>query len=95
VRTADAVEVYDTGSGRLTARFAAASGLRREDLDRDILVTASGGTVTLRRLGGGRTSTIQVGGIARAQLERPGLFVAGGRRVKFTPMRDVLRRLGG
>jgi hypothetical protein len=29
------------------------------------------------------------------RLERPGLFVAGGRRVTFTPMRDVLHRLSG
>lgn len=94
VRTADAVEVYDTGSGERTARFAAAGHLRLEDLDRDILVTASGRTVTLRRLGDGRTTTIRAGGTARAQLERPGLFVAAGRRVTFTPMRDVLRRLG-
>lgn len=94
VRTASAVEVYDTGSGQRTARFAAARHLRLEDLDRDILVTALGRTVTLRRLGTGRTTTIRAGGTARAQLERPGLFVAAGRRVTFTPMRDVLRRLG-
>jgi hypothetical protein len=95
LRTSDAVEVYDTGSGRLAARFPAARSLRLQDLDRGILVTASGRMVTLRRLGRGRTSTIQAAGTAWAQLERPGLFVAGGRRVAFTPIGDVLRRLGG
>jgi hypothetical protein len=95
LRTADAVEVYDTDSGRLTARFRAARSLRLQDLDRAILVTASGRMVTLRRLGRGQTSTIQAAGTAWAQLERPGLFVAGGRRVTFTPIRDVLHRLGG
>jgi hypothetical protein len=95
LRTSDAVEVYDTGSGRQTARFPAARSLRLQDLDRGILVTASGRMVTLRRLGRGRTSTIQAAGTAWAQLERPGLFVAGGRRVAFTPIGDVLRRLGG
>jgi hypothetical protein len=93
VRTADALKVYDIDSGRLVARFPAARGLRLEDLENDILVTASGRTVTLRRLGNGRTRTIRTGGIAHAQLERPGLFVAAGRRVTFTPIRDVLRRL--
>lgn len=93
VRTADAVEVYDTGSGQRVTRFPAVRHLRLEDLDNDILVTASGRTVTLRRLGNGRTRTIRTGGIAHAQLERPGLFVAAGRRVTFTPIRDVLRRL--
>jgi hypothetical protein len=94
VRTADAVEVYDSGSGRLAARFPAANQLRLEDLERGILVTASGRTVTLRRLRDGRTTTIQANGIARAQLERPGLFLSASRHVTFTPMRDVLRRLG-
>ena len=94
VRTANAVEVYDTSSGQRTAQFPAASALKLQDLDRDILVTALGGTVTLRRLGDGRTSTIRAGGTALAQLESPGLFVAGDRRVTFTPMRDVLRQLG-
>jgi hypothetical protein len=94
VRTADAVEVYDTATGKLAAGFSAASHLRLEDLDHDIVVTALGRTVTLRRLGDGRTTTIRAGGTARAQLEPPGLFVAAGRRVTFTPMREVLRRLG-
>jgi hypothetical protein len=93
VRTADAVEVYDTDSGQPAARFPAASNVRLEDLDGDILVTALGQTVTLRRLGDGRTTTIRAGGTAHAQLERPGLFVGGGRRVTFTPMSDVLRHL--
>jgi hypothetical protein len=94
LRTADGVEVYDTDSGRLAARFRSGHSLRLQDLDNGILVTASARTVTLRRLRDGRKSTIQFGGIARAQLERPGLFVAGGQRVTFMPMRDVLRRFG-
>jgi len=93
VRRAGVVEVYDTASGELTAQFPAAPSLRLEDLDGSILVTASGRMVTLRRLGDGRMRTIRTAGIAHAQLERPGLFVAAGRRVTFTPMRDVLRRL--
>ena len=95
VQTTNAIEVYDTDTGQLSARFASLSGVRLEDLDRDILVTASGGTVTLRRLGDGSTTTIRAGRPAFAQLEPSGLFVAGARRVTFTPMRDVLRRLGG
>jgi hypothetical protein len=94
IRTPDAVEVYDTSSGQRTTRLPAASAVRLQDLDRDILVTASGATVTLRRLGDGRKTTIRAGGTALAQLESPGLFVAGDRRVTFTPIRDVLRQLG-
>ena len=94
VRRAGAVEVYDTDSGELTAQFHAVPSLRLEDLDGGILVTGLGRMVTLRRLGDGRMRTIRTAGIAHAQLERPGLFVAAGRRVTFTPMRDVLRRLG-
>lgn len=94
VQTANAIEVYDTDTGQLSARFPSLSGVRLEDLDRDILVTASGGRVTLRRLGDGRTSTFQAGGTGFGQLERPGLFLAGARRVTFIPMRDVRRRLG-
>jgi hypothetical protein len=93
VRTTDAVEVYDLASGDQTARFAVAKDVRLQDLERDILVTASGRTVTLRRLDSGRTSSIRVGQTALARLEPSGLFTAGARRVTFTPMRDVLRRL--
>ena len=50
--------------------------------------------VTLRRLSDGRTTTFQVHGSALAQLEPPGLFVAGAHRITFTPLRDVLRRFG-
>ncbi len=60
-----------------------------------MLVTASGGTVTLLRLGAGQKTTIRPGGTAFAQLERSGLFIAAHRRLTFTPMRDVLRLLGG
>jgi hypothetical protein len=93
VRTVDAVEVYDTNSGEQVVRFAAPKALKLQDLDRDILVTATGTTITLRRLGNGRTSTIQAGSNARAQLEPSGLFVSAARQVTFTPMQDVLRRL--
>jgi hypothetical protein len=95
VQTAEAVELYDTDSGKLAARIPVPSSARLEDLEGDILVTASGATVTLRMLGDGPTTTIHTGGTARAQLEPPGLFVAGARSVTFTPMRDVLRLLGG
>jgi hypothetical protein len=94
-KTAAAIHIYDAGSGDLSDRLPAPSPVTLEDLDRDILVTASGGTVTLRRLGDGRATTFHTGGVAHAQLEPPGLFAAGARRVTFTPMRDVLRRLGG
>jgi Tol biopolymer transport system component len=95
VRKKHAVEVYDTGSGALLARIPAPSRLTLEDLDGEILVTALGRTVTLRRLGYGRTITIRKRRLAHAQLEQPGLFVAAGARVTFTPRRDLLRRLGG
>jgi hypothetical protein len=94
-KTAAAIHVYDVGSGDLSDRLPASRPVTLEDLDGDILVTASGGTVKLQRLGDGRTTTFHTGGVARAQLEPPGLFVAGARRVTFMPMRDVLRRLGG
>jgi len=89
------VEVYDVDSGRLAARFPAQKGLALEDLEGDVLVTASGKTVTLHRLGDGRTAAIQAGGVPRVQLEAPGLFVAAAHRVTFTPMAEVVRRLGG
>jgi Tol biopolymer transport system component len=94
LRTADAVEIYDTGTGRRTQRIPLAKPATLEDLEGDILVTASGDTVTLRRLGNGRTLTLRTDGRAKAALERPGLYLAGARRVAFTPMREVLRRLG-
>lgn len=93
VHTADAVEVYDTHSGGLLARVPTRRNVALQDLEGDILVTAAGGTITLRKLDDGRTTTIGAGETARAQLERPGLFVAGGGRLTFTPMRELLRRL--
>jgi hypothetical protein len=95
VRTADAVEVYDIPSGDLTARFAVAKDVRLQDLERDLLVTASTEAVTVRRLSDRCTTTLRVGRTAFAQLESSGLFTAGARRVTFMPMRDVLRRLRG
>jgi len=94
VRTATAVEIYDTGSGELSYRIPVAGGVTLDDLEGDLLVTSSGATVTVHRLADGRTTTFRPGGTARAQLEQPGLFVAGTRRVTFTPMSDLLRRLG-
>jgi hypothetical protein len=78
VRTRDAVEVYDTGSGGLTDHFVAAKGVRLQDLEGDILVTASGNTFTLRRLGDRRTSTIRVNRTTLARLEPAGLFLRPG-----------------
>lgn len=94
VRTTSAVEVYDTRTAQRVFRIPAASGVRLQDLDGDLLVTASAGTVTLTRLSDGKATGIRTGRPALAQLERPGLFVAGARRVSFLPMRDVMRRLG-
>jgi Tol biopolymer transport system component len=87
VQTAAGIDVYDADSGRLVVRLPGLKGL--QDLEGGILVSASGGTVTLRRLADGRTTSFQVDGKARAQLERPGLFLAGARRVTFTPMRKL------
>jgi hypothetical protein len=50
--------------------------------------------VTLRRLGNGRTASFKTAGKAKAALEQPGLYLAGTHRVTFTPMREILRRLG-
>jgi len=95
LRTADAVEVYDTGSGRLMTRLPVAKAVSLEDLEGSILVTASGTTATLRRLADGRTVTLRTDGAAKAKLTAAGLFLAGTHRVTFLPLRDVLRRLGG
>jgi len=46
------------------------------------------------RPAGGRTMTIRTRGVPQAKLEPAGLFVASGRRVAFTPMAAILRRLG-
>ena len=92
LRVGGGVSVYDTSSGEVV--FRAEGGDRLEDLQSGILVTTSGKTVKLRRVEDGRVARIRTRGVSRAQLERPGLFVAGGRRVTFTPMADVLRRLG-
>jgi hypothetical protein len=93
VRVPGSLEIYDAGSGVLLATIPTQSGDRLEDLKAGILVTANGTTVTLRRLSDGHTSTLFAAGYARARLERPGLFIAGGRRVTFTPMADVRRTL--
>ena len=60
-----------------------------------IFVTAMRRGVTLRRVRDGRTARIRARGIAHAQLEPSGLFVAGARRVTFMSMRGVLRLLAG
>ena len=92
LQTAAGIEIYDTDSGGRTARFPRA---QLADLEGDILVTASGSTFTLRRLGNGRTTRLHTNGAVAAQLEPPGLFVATSTRVTFTPMKAILRRLGG
>jgi TolB protein len=94
VRTQSAIEVYDTETGALSSRITVARGVTLEDLEGDLLLTGSRDTVMVRRLGDGRTTTFRPGGTARAQLEQPGLFVAGPRRVTFTTMSELLRRLG-
>jgi WD40-like Beta Propeller Repeat len=94
IRTTDAVEVYDADSGRRTDRLPVPKAVMLEDLEGDILVTASGTTVTLRKLSNGRTAAFETAGRAKAALEKPGLYLAGTHRVTFTPMRDVQRRLG-
>jgi hypothetical protein len=94
VRVPGSVEIYDTGSGELLDTIPAQSRERLEDLEGRILVTAMAKTVTLRRLSDGHTTRLHASGYAHARLEGPGLFVAGARRVTFTPMADVRRRLG-
>jgi dipeptidyl aminopeptidase/acylaminoacyl peptidase len=94
LRTAGAIEVYDVESGQLATRLPVERDVRLEDLEGEILVTASGKTVTLRRLGDGRTAAVRTRGPAHAQLEAPGLYVSSGRRITFTPMADVLQRFG-
>jgi hypothetical protein len=94
VRDADDFLIYDVRTGKFDSSLVGLAGIRLQDLERGILVTAQGGTVGLRRLGDGQTP-VRAGRPAFGQLEPSGLFVAGSRRVRFTPMRDVLRRLGG
>jgi hypothetical protein len=96
MRDNDGFVIYDTRTGKLDSSLPGSEGQRLDDLERGIVVIAEGGTVGLRRLpdAGGGTGTIRAGRPALAQLERPGLFVAGARRVRFLPMRDVVRRLG-
>jgi hypothetical protein len=94
VRVPGSVAIYDAGSGGLLSTIPTQSGDRLEDLKAGILVTANGKTVTLRRLSDSHTALLSAAGYARARLERPGLFIAGGRRVTFTPMADVRRALG-
>jgi hypothetical protein len=94
LRTAGAIELYDATSGQLTARVPAAAGVRLEDLEGELLVTALNDVVTVRKLGAGQTTFFRTDGVAPAQLEQPGLFVAGPHRVTFTPMSALERRLG-
>jgi hypothetical protein len=94
VQSENAIDVYDVSTGRRIIRLPAAEDVKLSDLQDGILVTTSGPTVTLRRLTGGRAISIHQGETARAQLERPGLFVAGDHRLTFTPMAELLRRFG-
>jgi Tol biopolymer transport system component len=92
VETIEGVDVYDIRSGRRTARFSGLSDL--QGLEGDILVAAPAEGVVLRRLDTDRSITIAAGSDDRARLERPGLFLVGAHRITFTPMREILRRLG-
>jgi hypothetical protein len=97
LRVPGAFAVYDVGSGELVRSFPAEGSARLdrlEDLQDGILVTAMRRTVTVRRVSNGRNLTIAARGKAYAKLESAGLFVAGGHRVTFAPMADVLGRLG-
>lgn len=94
VRTKSAIEIYQTETGAHSSELPVARGVTLDDLEGNLLVTSARDTVTVRRLGDGRTTTFRAGGTVRAQLEQPGLFVAGNRRVTFTPMSGLLRRLG-
>ena len=94
VRVPGSFQIYDAASGELLDTISAQSRDRLEDFASGILVTANGKTVTLRRLRDSQTARFHTSGFARARLERPGLFVAGARRVTFAPIAAVLRRLG-
>jgi hypothetical protein len=91
VRVPGAVEIHDADSGKLVKNLSVPANSRLEDLAGGVVVSAMGRKVILQRIRDGRTATIQTRGIAHAQIERAGLFVAGGHRVTFTPRRDVLR----
>jgi Tol biopolymer transport system component len=95
LRTGNGVEIYDTGSAKLTKRLSAATAVELADLSGDILVTTSAANVTLRSLADGRTLTLHTVGTARAKLTDKGLFLAGARRVTFMPLQDIQRRLRG
>jgi hypothetical protein len=97
LRVPGVFEIHDAGTGELLQSIPAQGSARLdrlEDLEQGILVTALSKTVTLRRLGDGRTATFELRGRAHAQLEPAGLFLAGGHRVTFTRIADVLARLG-
>jgi hypothetical protein len=93
VRVRGAVDVYDVGSAQMVEHIPVAPLARLEDLEAGILVTAVKRTIKLRRLADGRVATIHTRGVAHAQLEAAGLFVAGARHITFTPMAVLLRRL--
>jgi Tol biopolymer transport system component len=87
------ITVYDIVSRRRVEHFAPREALA--GLEAGILMTESTGGVTLRRLADGRRIALRVPDEGRAQFEPPGLYVATGHRITFTPMRKLLRRLGG
>jgi hypothetical protein len=94
LRVPGAFEIYDSGSGELVETIPVQGGADRlGDLESGILVTAMDKTVAVRRLSDAHTARLHARGWARAQLEPSGLFVAGARRVTFTPMANVLQRL--
>jgi hypothetical protein len=95
LRKAGAIELYDATSGQLTSSVPTGAGVRLEDLEGELLVTALHNVVTVRKLGAGRTTSYRTDGVATGQLEQPGLFVAGPHWVTFTAMSTIERRLGG
>ena len=88
------IEVYDLPSGRLTRRYTSFSDLQA--LKGELLGTDSGGGYMVRRISDGRRTLFPpLADESFAELDSRGLFRAGGRRIVFTPMREILRRLGG
>jgi hypothetical protein len=94
VRDSDGFLIYDARTGKPDSSLVGLEGIRLEDLQRGLIVTAQDSAIRVQRLGSGLTSVIRANRPVFGQLESPGLFIAGSRRVTFTPMREVLRRLG-
>ena len=92
LETSAAIELYDLRSGHLSRRYTSFSDLKA--LVGDLLGADSGGGYTVRRISDGRRTLFSpLGDEGIAQLDARGLFRAGGRRIVFTPMAEILRRL--